>query len=147
VVRALRAALAPHCRSLAVPEAPRLRRLDGIQHLETPIEGRLAGRRGLLALAGDLHPTPAVGGAPRDAALGWIARAEDLDRGWYAGPVGFLDAEGGGELAVALRAALLRGETARLFAGAGIVEGSQPEAELRETRLKLGALLAPLLEL
>jgi len=94
-----------------------------------------------------LHPTPAVGGAPRAAALAWIARREDLDRGWYAGPVGFVDADGGGDFCVALRSALLRGGEAHLFAGAGIVDGSIPDAELQETRLKLRALLAPLLEI
>jgi isochorismate synthase EntC len=88
-----------------------------------------------------------VAGAPRAAAVRWIARQEGLDRGWYAGPIGFVNAQGGGEFVVALRSALLCGEEARLFAGAGIVEGSQPDAELRETRLKLRALLAPLLEI
>jgi len=80
-------------------------------------------------------------------APGYAYRAEDLERGWYAGPVGFVDADGGGEFCVALRSAVLRGDEARLFAGAGIVDGSIPDAELQETRLKLRALLAPLLEI
>ena len=101
----------------------------------------------ILELVERLHPTPAVGGAPREAALEWIARREDLERGWYAGPVGFVDADGGGDFCVALRSAVLRGDEARLFAGAGIVSGSIPDAELQETRLKLRAMLGPLLEI
>jgi isochorismate synthase EntC len=92
-------------------------------------------------LAGRLHPTPAVGGEPRDRALQAIGQLETLDRGWYAGPVGWMDAAEDGEFCVALRSALLRDRTAHLFAGAGIVADSRPDAELAETELKLGALL------
>jgi isochorismate synthase len=147
VVRALREALDDCCEALDVPEAPRLQRLGEIQHLETPITGTLRNGQSILELVERLHPTPAVGGAPRAAALAWIARREDLDRGWYAGPVGFVDADGGGDFCVALRSALLRGSEARLFAGAGIVDGSIPDAELQETRLKLRGMLASLLEI
>jgi isochorismate synthase len=147
VVRAVRAALAERCSDLDVPEAPRLLRVEGIQHLETPIAATLRDDESIVELAGELHPTPAVAGSPRDAAMVWLAREEDLDRGWYAGPVGFVNRSGGGEFCVALRSALLREGEARLFAGAGIVAGSDPESELRETRLKLRALLAPLLEI
>ena len=101
----------------------------------------------MLRLVERLHPTPAVGGAPSEAALAWLERHEGLERGWYAGPVGWVDATGDGEFAVALRCALLRGREARLFAGAGIVEGSEPEPELYETRLKFRAFLGPLLEI
>ena len=89
----------------------------------------------------------AEGGAPSAAALDWLERFEDLDRGWYAGPIGYVYASGDGEFRVALRSALLRGRVARLFAGAGIVVGSDPGRELAETRLKLRALLAPLTEI
>jgi isochorismate synthase len=148
VVRFLRDRLAPFCTELAVPEAPDLLRLESIQHLHTPVRGRAAsGIPSLLELAGALHPTPASGGAPQAEAVAWLARNESLERGWYAGPVGFVDAAGDGELWVALRSALLHGATARLFAGAGVVAGSDPRSELRETRLKLGTLLSPLLEL
>jgi isochorismate synthase len=146
VVRALRNALEPCCKDLDIPEAPRLLRLGEIQHLETAIRGRLSGEQSVLDLVGRLHPTPAVGGAPRAAANDWIASSEGLDRGWYAGPVGFVDASGDGEFCVALRSALVRGCVADLYAGAGIVDGSLPEAELRETRLKFHSMLAPLLE-
>jgi len=147
VVRALREALTGPCEQLEIPEAPQLLRLGEIQHLETRITGTLRNGTSILELVERMHPTPAVGGAPRGAALRWLAAHEDLDRGWYASPVGFVDAEGGGEFCVALRAAVIGGSEARLFAGAGIVDGSRPEAELRETRLKLHTLLAPLREL
>jgi len=147
VVRGLREALAPLCVGLDVPEAPRLLRIEGIQHLETPIAGTLRDDANLFDLAGRVHPTPAVAGAPRDAALAWLARREALVRGWYGGGVGFVDAAGGGELWAGLRSALVCGTDARLYAGAGIVAASDPEAELVETRLKLRALLVPLLEL
>jgi len=147
VVRALREALAPHCAALEVREAPRLMRLQEIQHLETPIAGRLRARGSILDLLASVHPTPAVAGAPREAALAWLSRFEQLDRGWYSGPVGMVDGEGGGEFFAALRSAVMCENEARLFAGAGIVAGSDPEAELRETRLKLRAVLGPLTEI
>jgi len=147
VVRALRAALADVCEDLVVPQAPRLLRLSEIQHLATPITASLRNGASIIDLVERMHPTPAVGGSPRRAALEWIERHEDLERGWYAGPVGYVNAEGGGEFCVALRSAVLRGCDAQLFAGAGIVDGSKPQAELRETRLKLRTLLAPLLEI
>jgi isochorismate synthase len=149
VVRALRAALEPRCVTLSAPEAPVLLRLDGIQHLHTPIEGVLRDEvpASLLDLAARLHPSPAIAGAPRAAALAWLRAHEGLDRGWYAGAVGWMTPAGEGELAVALRTALLRGDDAILHAGAGIVEGSTPEAELGETRLKLRGGLAALLEI
>jgi isochorismate synthase len=146
VVRALRNALEPYCDDLSVPESPQLLRLGDIQHLETAIRGTLGNEQSILDLVGRLHPSPAVGGAPRAAANEWIAACEGLDRGWYAGPVGFVDASGDGEFCVALRSALFHGGEADLYAGAGIVDGSVPEAELRETRLKFHAMLAPLLE-
>jgi isochorismate synthase len=150
VVRAVREALRPLCGELCGPESPRRLALEGIQHLETPLQGRVDERHraatGLLEIAGSLHPTPAVGGAPAEAARRFIRDREGLDRGWYAAPVGWVDRRGGGELRVALRSALLRGRVARLFAGAGIVAGSEPERELRETRLKLRSLLGPILE-
>ena len=147
VVRALRDALAPCCSELEVAQAPRLLRVDGIQHLETPVTGALKGEFSAIELAGRLHPAPSVAGAPQGAALNWLAREEDLDRGWYAAPIGWMDASGAGEFCVALRSALLRNGEASLFAGAGIVPGSDPEDELEETRLKLRAMLDPLLGL
>jgi isochorismate synthase len=151
VVREIAASLRPLCDELALPEAPRLLALDGIQHLETPVEARLRPaldpRPVLFDLVERLHPTPAVCGTPRAAATAWLRRNEDLERGWYAGGVGFVDAEGGGEVGVALRSGVLDGSSARLFAGAGLVAASRPEAELAETRLKLRTLLSQLTEI
>jgi salicylate biosynthesis isochorismate synthase/menaquinone-specific isochorismate synthase len=115
-----------------------------IQHLATPVHAQLAEPRSAVALAGLLHPTPAVGGEPREGALAAIAELEGMDRGWYAGPIGWMDALEDGEFCVGLRSALLRDRTAHAYAGGGIVAGSDPAAELAETEVKLGAML-PLL--
>jgi isochorismate synthase len=123
---------------------PRVVKVANIQHLATPIRAQLAEPLSAIELAGLLHPTPAVAGEPRAAALEAIEQLEDLDRGWYAGPVGWMDAAEDGELCVALRSALLRDRTAHLYAGGGIVADSVPAHELAETEVKLEALL-PLL--
>ncbi|MGZ5420091.1 MAG: chorismate-binding protein, partial [Solirubrobacterales bacterium] len=120
---------------------PGVIKVANIQHLATPIRAQLAEPRSAVELAGLLHPTPAVGGEPGEAALAAIDELEDMDRGWYAGPVGWMDAAEDGEFCVALRSALLRDRTAHLYAGAGIVADSDPAAELAETELKLEALL------
>ncbi len=120
-------------------------KVANIQHLATPIHAQLADSSSALELAGLLHPTPAVGPEPRgERGEALIAELEGMDRGWYAGPVGWMDATEDGEFCVALRSALLRDRTAHLFAGAGIVADSDPAAELAETEIKLDALL-PLL--
>ncbi len=149
VRRALAETLQPLCTRLDAPEAPEILRLGSIQHLHTPFEGELRGgpESALLRLAARLHPTPATCGAPREAAREFIAEHEQLERGWYAGSVGWLGSEGQGELVVALRCALLRGERATLLAGAGVVGRSVPRAELAETSLKLRATLPALVEL
>jgi menaquinone-specific isochorismate synthase len=123
--------------------APELAQLADVSHLATVVAGRVAdgARPSALAIAGRLHPTPAVGGTPRAAALDAIHALEPFDRGRYAGPVGWVDADGDGEWAVALRCAELRDEHARLFAGAGIVAGSDPDAEWDETEAKLEPML------
>jgi salicylate biosynthesis isochorismate synthase/menaquinone-specific isochorismate synthase len=123
---------------------PSLVKVANIQHLATPIHAQLSEPRSAVELAGLLHPTPAVGGEPRDKALATVAELEELDRGWYAGPVGWMDAAEDGEFCVAIRSALLRDRVAHLFAGNGIVADSDPGAELAETEVKLDALL-PLL--
>ena len=159
VVRAVRESLDRVCGELEGPEAPVLLKMEGIQHLSTVLSGRLKSGesvKNVLDLVELLHPTPAVCGLPREAASEWLYAHEELNRGWYAGPVGWMTAEGEGDFWVALRAGLIRqpvDETAeatalaRLYAGAGVVEGSRPESELAETRLKLRALLAPLTEI
>jgi salicylate biosynthesis isochorismate synthase/menaquinone-specific isochorismate synthase len=127
----------------AAPE-PEIVKVANIQHLATPVVAQLAEPRSAVELAGMLHPTPAVGGEPREAAKAAIAELERMDRGWYAGPVGWMDATEDGEFCVALRSAVLRDREAHLYAGVGIVAGSDPAAELAETEVKLGAML-PLL--
>ena len=119
-----------------------VRTLPGIHHLATTVSGRIAPEPGMaLRLAGALHPTPAVGGTPTMFAQQWIAEHEGLDRGWYAGPVGWIDHRGCGSFYVALRSALIGPSGMRLCAGAGIVAGSDPEQELVETDIKLDAIL------
>ena len=143
LVDAVVSALAPVCVEQPSAGEPDVVRFPTVSHLATRVSGVL--RRpapSALALAGRLHPTPAVGGLPRSEALAAIAALEDFDRGLYAGPVGWVDANGDGEWAVALRGAQLDGCRARLIAGAGIVAGSDPEAEWAETEAKLRPMLA-----
>ena len=125
-------------------DEPVVVRIVNIQHLATPIRGQLADSHSAVELAGLLHPTPAVAGEPRGRAVALIDELERLDRGWYAGPVGWMDAAEDGEFCVALRSGLLRDRTAHLYAGCGIVADSDPASELAETEIKLEALL-PLL--
>ncbi len=145
VARRIARRLGPHSVWVEPAPEPGVIKVANIQHLATPIHAQLAESRSALELAGLLHPTPAVGPEPRgERGEALIAELEELDRGWYAGPVGWMDAAADGEFCVALRSALLRDRTAHLFAGAGIVAASDPAAELAETEIKLAALL-PLL--
>ena len=141
VVRRIARALRPHSVWVTAAPEPALVRVANIIHLGTPIRAQLAGPLSAIELAGVLHPTPAVGGEPDRVASRLIPALEGLDRGWYAGPVGWTDASGDGEFCVALRCALVRGRLAHLYAGCGIVADSDPVAELAETEVKLGALL------
>lgn len=141
VTRRIARALRPHAVWVAAPDEPALIKVANIQHLATPIRAQLAHPLSAVELAGLLHPTPAVGGEPHAAAAPQIPVLEGLDRGWYAGAVGWTDANDDGEFCVALRCALLRGAEARLYAGVGVVKDSDPAAELNETEIKLGALL------
>jgi isochorismate synthase len=140
IVRALR----PHAVWVEAAAEPEIVKVANIQHLATPVIAQLSEPRSAIELAGMLHPTPAVGGEPRSEALAAIAELEQMDRGWYAAPVGWMDATEDGEFCVALRSGVLRDREAHLFAGVGIVAGSDPAAELAETEVKLEALL-PLL--
>jgi menaquinone-specific isochorismate synthase len=146
----LREALTPLCQRLAADASPFLLRLANVQHLATAVTGTLAaagrarpgpgGRPGpapsALAIAAALHPTAAVCGTPADAAMELIRELEGMDRGRYAGPVGWVDARGNGEWGIAMRCAEVDGPRARLFAGCGIVSGSDPVAELAEAQAK-----------
>lgn len=156
VVDAIVDSLRPLCAVLDVPAQPATVALRNVSHLGTNITGKLRRERTsptgsargelptALDLAGLLQPTPAVGGHPTAAALAWQRANEGFERGCYAGPVGWVDRAGDGEWALGLRSALVSGERATLYAGAGIVVGSDAEAELVETQLKLQALLAAL---
>ena len=133
--------LSPFTDEVDIESQPRILRLHRIQHLETDIAARVSARTGALDLVRALHPTAAVAGAPREPATMLLERVEALDRGWYAGPVGWCDAAGNGEFAPALRCAVGQGREWRLFAGAGIVAGSDPDREWSETAMKLAPML------
>jgi isochorismate synthase EntC len=144
VTRRIERTLEPVSLWVATADEPGLVRVQNVQHLATPIRAQLAEPLPAVELAGLLHPTPAVGGEPRDVALPLIPALEGLDRGWYAGAVGWTDLSEDGEFCVALRCALLRERVARLYSGNGIVRHSVAADELAETEVKLQALL-PLL--
>jgi menaquinone-specific isochorismate synthase len=143
-VKSVLSSLRPHTSALASSEQPFTLKLPNVFHLATDVEGELSDGASALDLIAALHPTAAVAGTPTDAALDVIRRLEPLGRGRYAGPVGWIDAHGDGEWAIALRCAQFDLDTAdaagriplRAHAGAGIVAGSDPEAELLETRVK-----------
>ncbi|WEK60752.1 MAG: isochorismate synthase [Candidatus Microbacterium colombiense] len=144
-VQSVVASLKPHTRALAASEQPFLLKLPNLFHLATDIEGELAEGESALDLIGALHPTAAVAGTPTSIAIGVIRELEPFDRGRYAGPVGWVDAAGNGEWAIALRCAQFEESTDDIrvtaYAGAGIVAGSDPESELLETRVKFRPLV------
>jgi isochorismate synthase len=140
VVDGIRRALQPFALDIRAPKAPGLKRLPNVVHLHTPIEASLVKDASPVQLLRALHPTPSVGGEPRDRAFSFLVEEERLERGWYAGPVGIFGPDRV-ETYVALRCALLKGTRARIFVGAGVVKGSTPQAELQETGLKAQALL------
>jgi isochorismate synthase len=144
VVAALSEGLAQTCTRTVAEAQPRVEKLANVQHLLTPIRGQVAPGGTVLDLVARLHPTPAVGGYPRQPALELIRRHESLDRGWYAGPIGWMNRDGEGEFVVGLRSALVRGAEATLFAGCGIVADSDPVAEAAEWGWKLRPMLAAL---
>jgi isochorismate synthase EntC len=143
VVQAIRAALEGDA-EVDAPSEPAVRVLRHVVHLYTPFRARLRTPRHVLELAERLHPTPAMGGTPRQFAIDWIRTREPVARGWYSAPVGWFDLDGNGEFAVAIRAGVLAGNRAHLWAGAGIVAGSDPARELAETEIKLRAILGAL---
>ena len=148
VVAAVRTVLDDCCDRVQVPADPTVMQLHNAQHLWSPVSGRLRADTDLLELAERLHPTPATNGQPQAAARDWLERAEPLERGWYTGAAGILepDQSGGlnGDLWVLLRCAELNGDHAHLYAGAGIVQGSNPLSEWRETEHKLAAIATAL---
>lgn len=144
VAEAIVSSLDGLARDVTLPESPEVAGFVDVQHLRTPVEARLNDGVTPLQLLDRLHPTPAVGGLPRAEALAWLDDHEGLDRGWYAGPIGWVDSRGEGVFVVALRSALVRGAEATAFVGCGLVRGSEPRAEWDETRAKLGTILGGL---
>jgi menaquinone-specific isochorismate synthase len=138
-IESLADTLRPLCAELDVPDVPSVIALHNVSHLASDVIGRLPAHEpaSLLQLADAVHPTAAVGGTPRAAAVSLIAELEGMDRGRYAGPVGWVDAAGDGELGIALRCAQLDGRHARLFAGCGVVADSDPDVEVREAAAKM----------
>lgn len=141
VVGMIKNTLQSECSQLEVPNKPVLMKTKHIQHLYTPVTAKCEKGKSILNLVKKLHPTPALGGLPKQAAVEWIRENESLERGLYGGPIGWIDSYGNGEFAVALRSALLQGEEASLFAGCGIVEDSIPEEEYKETWIKFKPML------
>jgi isochorismate synthase len=145
VIDEIRRVLAPHCRELAIPAEPSLMSTDTLWHLGTPIAGQLhAGEASVLSLACQLHPTPALCGYPTELARQFIREQEPFQRALFSGIVGWCDSQGNGEWAVVIRCGVLDGHHVELFAGAGIVAGSDPAMEWAETGTKLGTMLKAL---
>lgn len=142
VVRSTMVALKEVCEDVSrLPNTPHVVTARSVQHLESPVSAVLPRSGHVLDLVARLHPTPAVGGFPRERALAVMRELEDIERGWYAGPIGWTDLEGSGDFAVAIRSALISENSASLYAGCGIVAGSDPADEFAETRLKLKPML------
>src|SRR5690606_446759 len=140
----IKSAMQELCEQVEAPDAPIIRKLEDIQHLATPIRGVVKEGVTLLQAVEALHPTPALGGMPRESAIEAIRRLEHMDRGWYAAPIGWMNVSLEGEFAAAIRSALLVHEKAYLFAGCGIVGDSNPLSEYNETALKFRPMLKAL---
>lgn len=144
VVDMISEAMAETCKEIIIPDTPRLLKIRDIQHLHTPVVGKCFEDTSLFTLIHRLHPTPALGGLPKNEAVEKIREIEELDRGLYAGPIGWTDYRENGEFAVAIRSALLQGNEASLFAGCGIVVDSNVETEYNETNIKFRPMLTAL---
>ncbi|MDR4889342.1 isochorismate synthase [Fredinandcohnia sp. QZ13] len=144
VVQMIKNAMKESCTSISSPRQPGILKMRDIQHLYTPVKGIAKDDVSLLTVVNRLHPTPALGGQPKQMAFEIIRDLEILDRGWYGSPVGWFDINDNGEFAVAIRSGLLNGNNASLFAGCGIVGDSQPESEYTETMIKFRPMLSAL---
>jgi menaquinone-specific isochorismate synthase len=144
VIKDIEERLKPYVNSLNRNPQPEIKKLSNVQHLYTPIRAKLKDDVNILTVIGQLHPTPAVGGYPWKDAAEYINELETFDRGWYAGPIGWFNARGDGEFAVAIRSGLFTETEAHFFAGCGIVSNSNPESEWEETNLKLKPMLSAL---
>lgn len=141
VVQDILRTLKPYCRYIIADNSPALHKLRKVQHLATFFKGEMLPQKSLLDMISFLHPTPVVGGVLFEPALTFLREHEGFDRGWYAGPIGWLDAERNGEFMVALRSGVIQGREAALFAGCGLVADSDSEKEYQETQLKLLTML------
>ncbi|WP_080875088.1 isochorismate synthase [Oceanobacillus timonensis] len=144
VVQMIRSTMEAYCTDVTVPDEPAVHQYKTLQHLYTPVRAKLKKNHHIFSIISGLHPTPALGGTPREDALAFIRDNELLDRGWYGAPIGWVDSNKHGEFAVALRSALVQQDEASLFAGCGIVEDSIPESEYEETKIKLMPMLSVL---
>jgi menaquinone-specific isochorismate synthase len=144
VVEMIKEALEESCEEIILPDQPRLMKIRDIQHLYTPVIGKCHKDASLLLLVERLHPTPALGGLPKDEAVVKIRQVEALDRGFYAGPLGWMDYRKNGEFAVSIRSGLIQGDEVSLFAGCGVVADSESESEYLETSLKFKPMLRAL---
>ncbi|CAM4238396.1 isochorismate synthase [Lederbergia lenta] len=141
VVSMIKDALGPHCDKMNIPTQPMIMKTPDIQHLYTPVVGQMKPENSILQVLEGLHPTPALGGVPTKDALEIIRKKEEMDRGFYAAPVGWMDYRGNGEFIVAIRSGLIKEDEAYLYAGCGLVSESKPEDELIETRIKFRPML------
>ncbi|GLB58618.1 isochorismate synthase [Cytobacillus sp. NCCP-133] len=144
VVDMIKDAMEESCTEVELPKEPQIMKMRDIQHLYTPVIGKTRGDASLLALVDRLHPTPALGGLPKKEAVEKIREAEELDRGFYAAPLGWMDFRGNGEYAVAIRSGLIQGNEASIFAGCGVVQDSNAESEYQETKIKFRPMLTAL---
>lgn len=144
VVKMIKNEFEDFCYEVNVPDSPALLKTNSIQHLYTPIKGMAKLNHTLLSMVEQLHPTPALGGFPKEKAIEKIRELEPMHRGWYAAPIGWFDHRDNGEFVVAIRSGLIEGNRAALFAGCGIVKESIPETEYYETKIKLKPMLSAL---
>tara|TARA_R110002124_G_scaffold287306_1_gene472508 strand:+ start:1142 stop:2611 length:1470 start_codon:yes stop_codon:yes gene_type:complete len=144
VINAIQKNLKQYSDSIELPKFPSIKKLTNVQHLYTPIRAHIKDGVSKTEVLQNLHPTPAVGGFPRETAVPYISKFEDFDRGWYASPIGWINANGDGEFVVAIRSGLIKKDEVNFFAGCGIVEGSDPLKEWEETNLKFIPMLSAL---
>jgi len=144
VISAIQKDLKKYSDSIDLPKTPTIKKLTNVQHLYTPIRAHIKDGVSKTEVLENLHPTPAVGGFPRESAIPFISKFEDFERGWYASPIGWINANGDGEFVVAIRSGLIKKEEVNFFAGCGIVEGSDPLKEWKETNLKFIPMLSAL---
>ncbi|MFS0751040.1 isochorismate synthase [Oceanobacillus sp. 1P07AA] len=144
VVQMIRKAVERYCTDVDIPSEPQVYMYKTLQHLYTPVTAKLMNSNSIFSILEELHPTPALGGTPRKESMSFIRKNEQLDRGWYGAPIGWIDSNNNGEFAVAIRSAMIQETEASLFAGCGIVADSDPVSEYEETNIKLMPMLSVL---